>query len=346
MPKNEVIEKSEKYSAPKDEVVARVENLKKYFPIYKGFLVKKHVEDVKAIDDISFEVKRGETFALVGESGCGKTTTARTMLRLTDPTDGKIEILGSDISKLARNELLPFRRKMQIVFQNPIGSLNPRMTVGQILTEPMLFHKIVSNQQEANEKAVELLRMVGLKPFHMDRYPHQFSGGQKQRIAIARALSVNPEIIYLDEPTSALDVSVQAQIVNLLLDFQKRLGLTYIFISHNLALVRFISDNVGVMYLGRIVEMGDVNEVFDNPLHPYTKALLSASPIPDPAIEKKRKRIILTGNVPSPIIRPEGCFFHPRCPFRMEQCDKAYPEMKSVSENHQVACYLVDKREV
>ena len=346
MSNNEVAEKVQTNVASKDEVVAKVVNLKKYFPVYKGFLVKKHVGDVKAIDDISFEVRRGETFAIVGESGCGKTTTARTMLRLTDPTDGKIEILGTDISKLSREELLPFRRKMQIVFQNPIGSLNPRMTVGQILTEPMLFHKIVSNQQEANERAVELLRMVGLKPFHMDRYPHQFSGGQKQRIAIARALSVNPEIIYLDEPTSALDVSVQAQIVNLLLDFQRNMGLTYIFISHNLALVRFISNNVAVMYLGRIVEMGEVNEVFDNPIHPYTKALLSASPIPDPAIEKKRKRIILSGNVPSPIIRPNGCFFNPRCPFRMEQCDKEYPQTKSISGNHQVACYLVDKREV
>ncbi len=331
---------------PSNEVVIRVQNLKKYFPIYKGFLVKKHVADVKAVDDVSFEVKKGETFALVGESGCGKTTTARVMLRLIDPTDGKIEIMGTDISRLSREELLPFRRKMQIVFQNPIGSLNPRMTVGQILTEPMLFHKIVNSKEEADQKAIELLRMVGLKPFHMDRYPHQFSGGQKQRIAIARALSVDPEIIYLDEPTSALDVSVQAQIVNLLLKFQEELGLTYVFISHNLALVRFISHQVAVMYLGKIVEMGDVNEVFDNPVHPYTKALLSASPIPDPAIEKKRKRIILTGNVPSPIARPSGCFFHPRCPFRMPICEKEYPEMKSVSSNHQVACHLVDKREV
>ncbi|MGC8901883.1 MAG: ABC transporter ATP-binding protein [Fervidobacterium sp.] len=330
----------------KNEVIIRVENLKKFFPIYKGFLIKKHVADVKAVDDVSFQVKRGETFALVGESGCGKTTTARVMLRLIDPTDGKIEIFGTDISKFSREELLPFRRKMQIVFQNPIGSLNPRMTVGQILTEPMLFHKIVQNQQEANEKAVELLKMVGLKPFHMDRYPHQFSGGQKQRIAIARALSVDPEIIYLDEPTSALDVSVQAQIVNLLLKFQEELGLTYVFISHNLSLVRFISNDVAVMYLGKIVEMGNVNEVFDNPVHPYTKALLSASPIPDPAIEKKRKRIILTGNVPSPIARPNGCFFHPRCPFKMDICEKEYPQMKSISSNHQVACHLVDKREV
>ncbi|MDK2839733.1 MAG: peptide/nickel transport system ATP-binding protein [Thermosipho sp. (in: thermotogales)] len=329
-----------------NETIIKVQNLKKYFPITKGFLVKKHVGDVKAVDDISFEVKKKETFALVGESGCGKTTAARTMLRLIDPTDGKIEIFGQDISNLNRKELLPFRRKMQIVFQNPIGSLNPRMTIGQILTEPLLFHKIVNDKKEAYDKAVEILRMVGLKPYHMDRYPHQFSGGQKQRIAIARALSVGPEIIFLDEPTSALDVSVQAQIINLFLKFQEELDLTYIFISHDLSLVRFISDKVAVMYLGRIVEMGDVDEVFENPIHPYTKALLSASPIPDPKVEKQRKRIILTGNVPNPIARPSGCFFHPRCPFKMEKCEKEYPQMYKISENHQVSCHLVEKEGV
>lgn len=329
-----------------NETIIKVQNLKKYFPITKGFLVKKHLGDVKAVDDISFEVKKKETFALVGESGCGKTTAARTMLRLIDPTDGKIEIFGQDISNLNRKELLPFRRKMQIVFQNPIGSLNPRMTIGQILTEPLLFHKIVNDKKEAYDKAVEILRMVGLKPYHMDRYPHQFSGGQKQRIAIARALSVGPEIIFLDEPTSALDVSVQAQIINLFLKFQEELDLTYIFISHDLSLVRFISDKVAVMYLGRIVEMGDVDEVFENPIHPYTKALLSASPIPDPKVEKQRKRIILTGNVPNPIARPSGCFFHPRCPFKMEKCEKEYPQMYKISENHQVSCHLVEKEGV
>lgn len=329
-----------------NETIIKVQNLKKYFPITKGFLVKKHVGDVKAVDDISFEVKKKETFALVGESGCGKTTAARTMLRLIDPTDGKIEVFGQDISNLNRKELLPFRRKMQIVFQNPIGSLNPRMTIGQILTEPLLFHKIVNDKKEAYDKAVEILRMVGLKPYHMDRYPHQFSGGQKQRIAIARALSVGPEIIFLDEPTSALDVSVQAQIINLFLKFQEELDLTYIFISHDLSLVRFISDKVAVMYLGRIVEMGDVDEVFENPIHPYTKALLSASPIPDPKVEKQRKRIILTGNVPNPIARPSGCFFHPRCPFKMEKCEKEYPQMYKISENHQVSCHLVEKEGV
>ncbi|QTA37386.1 ATP-binding cassette domain-containing protein [Thermosipho ferrireducens] len=328
------------------ETIIRVQNLKKYFPIMKGFLVKKRVGDVKAVDDVSFDVKRKETFALVGESGCGKTTTARTMLKLIEPTEGKVEILGEDISQLTRKEMLPFRRKMQIVFQNPIGSLNPRMTIGQILTEPLLFHNIVKTNKEAYERAVELLRMVGLKPYHMDRYPHQFSGGQKQRIAIARALSVGPEIIFLDEPTSALDVSVQAQIVNLFQRFQEELNLTYIFISHDLSLARFISNRVAVMYLGRIVEMGDVNEVFDHPVHPYTKALLSASPVPDPKVEKQRKRIILTGSVPSPIARPSGCFFHPRCPYKMNICDKEYPKMSNVSENHQVACYLVEKEGV
>ncbi|ONN26729.1 peptide ABC transporter substrate-binding protein [Thermosipho affectus] len=330
----------------KNDPIIKVENLKKYFPISKGFLVKKHVGDVKAVDDVSFEVKKKETFALVGESGCGKTTTARTMLRLINPTGGKIKVFGKDISNLSRKELLPFRRKMQIVFQNPIGSLNPRMTIGQILTEPLLFHKIVSDKKEAYDRAVEILRMVGLKPYHMDRYPHQFSGGQKQRIAIARALSVDPEIIFLDEPTSALDVSVQAQIINLFLKFQEELNLTYVFISHDLSLVRFISDKVAVMYLGKIVEMGDVDEVFENPIHPYTKALLSASPIPDPKVEKNRKRIILSGNVPSPIARPSGCFFHPRCPYKTEKCEKEYPNMYKISENHQVSCYLVENEGV
>ncbi|ABR31232.1 peptide ABC transporter substrate-binding protein [Thermosipho melanesiensis] len=332
--------------AVKTNPIIKIQNLKKYFPITKGFLVKKHVGDVKAVDDVSFEVHKKETFALVGESGCGKTTTARTMLRLIDPTSGRIEIFGKDISKLSRKELLPFRRKMQIVFQNPIGSLNPRMTIGQILTEPLLFHKIVKDKNEAYDRAVEVLRMVGLKPYHMDRYPHQFSGGQKQRIAIARALSVGPEILFLDEPTSALDVSVQAQIINLFLKFQEELNLTYIFISHDLSLVRFISDKVAVMYLGRIVEIGDVDEVFENPIHPYTKALLSASPIPDPKVEKSRKKIILSGNVPSPIARPSGCFFHPRCPYKTEKCEKEYPKMYKVSENHQVSCYLVEKEGV
>jgi len=326
-----------------DSVIMKIENLKKYFPIKKGFLIKRTVGYVKAVDGISFEIKKGKTFALVGESGCGKTTTARVVLRLTDPTDGKILFDGSDISKLGYKELLPFRRKMQIVFQDPMSSLNPRMTVGEIITEPILFHKLVDSRQEAYKMAKDILVSIGLKPYHLDRYPHQFSGGQRQRIAIARAISINPDLLILDEPTSALDVSVQAQIINLLLEFQEKKHFSYFFISHDLGLVRFISHEVGIMYLGKIVEMGDTEEIFENPIHPYTKALLSAVPIPDPKIERKRKRIILTGGVPSPINRPSGCFFHPRCPYKMEICKKEYPLLVEVSKNHQVACHLVAK---
>lgn len=324
-----------------DSVIMKIENLKKYFPIKKGFLIKRTVGYVKAVDGISFEIKKGKTFALVGESGCGKTTTARVVLRLTDPTDGKILFDGNDISKLGYKELLPFRRKMQIVFQDPMSSLNPRMTVGEIITEPILFHKLVDSRQEAYKMAKDILVSIGLKPYHLDRYPHQFSGGQRQRIAIARAISINPDLLILDEPTSALDVSVQAQIINLLLEFQEKEHFSYFFISHDLGLVRFISHEVGIMYLGKIVEMGETEEIFENPIHPYTKALLSAVPIPDPKIERKRKRIILTGGVPSPINRPSGCFFHPRCPYKMEICKKEYPSLVEVSKNHQVACHLV-----
>jgi len=379
--------------------------LKKYFPIRKGFLVKKIVGYVKAVDDISFKIKKGTTFALVGESGCGKTTTAKTILRLHQPTAGRIFVDGidttyyfmspSEIKKYIKEtfikrfeelessdgvENLPedekqlfdkfeelgsgdflnwmyeeikknlddikekrlnFRKKMQIVFQDPMNSLNPRMTVGEIITEPILFHGMAKDKKEAYDMAAELLKSVGLKTYHLDRYPHQFSGGQRQRIAIARAISINPEIIILDEPTSALDVSVQAQIINLFLDLQEKYGFTYLFISHDLGLVRFISQEVAVMYLGRIVEMGDTDEIFDNPTHPYTKALLSAVPIPDPKIEKQRERIILQGGVPSPIVRPTGCFFHPRCPWKIQgRCDVEYPPMVKVKENHYVACYL------
>jgi peptide/nickel transport system ATP-binding protein len=323
------------------EILLNVQGLKKYFPIKQGFLVKKVVAQIKAVDDVSFEIVKGTTFALVGESGCGKTTAARTILRLTDPTSGEITFDGKDISKLRYKDLLPFRRRMQIVFQDPMGSLNPRMTVGQIVTEPMLFHGVVKTKQEAYEKAKELMEMVGLKTFHLDRYPHQFSGGQRQRIAVARAISIEPEFLVLDEPTSSLDVSVQAQIINLFLEFQEKFGFTYLFISHNLGLVRFISDTVGIMYLGRIVELGDTDEIFDEPLHPYSKALLSATPIPDPKVEKARQRIILKGGVPSPISRPSGCFFNPRCPYKLEICEKEYPEFKKISQNRWVACHLV-----
>ncbi len=323
------------------EALLRIINLKKYFPIRQGFLIKRTVAEVKAVDDISFDIEKGKTFALVGESGCGKTTVARTILRLLEPTAGQILFDGTDLSKLKYKELLPYRRRMQIVFQDPMSSLNPRMTVAQIVTEPILFHKVVNNKKEAYDKAKMLMQMVGLKTFHLDRYPHQFSGGQRQRIAIARAIAIEPDFIVLDEPTSSLDVSVQAQIVNMFLDFQDRFKFTYLFISHNLGLVRFISHKVGIMYLGRIVEMGDTDEIFDEPLHPYSKALLSATPIPDPVVERSRKRIILTGGVPSPISRPSGCFFSPRCPYKIDICEKEYPEFRKVSENRWVACHLV-----
>jgi len=323
-------------------VIVKVVGLKEYFPIKQGFFVKRTVAHVKAVDGVDFEIKKGETFALVGESGCGKTTVGRTILRLIDPTDGRIFFDGTDISKLGYKELLPFRRRMQIVFQDPMSSLNPRMTVGQIVTEPMLFHKVVETKEEANKRAKELMEMVGLKTFHLDRYPHQFSGGQRQRIAIARAIAIQPEFIVLDEPTSSLDVSVQAQIINMFLDFQERFHFSYLFISHNLGLVRFISQRVAIMYLGRIVEMGDSEEIFSQPLHPYSKALLSATPVPDPKVEKARKRIILTGGVPSPINRPSGCFFNPRCPFKMEVCEKEYPQLIQISDDHWVACHLVN----
>ncbi len=323
------------------EILLQVLNLKKYFPVKQGFFIKRTVAEVKAVDDVSFEVMKGKTFALVGESGCGKTTAARTILRLTDPTFGQIFFNGKDLSKLKYKELLPYRKRMQIVFQDPMGSLNPRMTVAQIVTEPMLFHGIVKNRKEAYDRAKTLMQMVGLRPFHLDRYPHQFSGGQRQRIAIARAISIEPDFIVLDEPTSSLDVSVQAQIVNMFLDFQDRFKFSYLFISHNLSLVRFISHTVGIMYLGRIVEMGDTDEIFEEPLHPYSKALLSATPIPDPIVERARKRIILTGGVPSPIKRPDGCFFNPRCPYKMDICEKEYPELRKISENRRVACHLV-----
>jgi len=323
------------------EILLSVKNLKKYFPVKQGFLIKRVVAEIKAVDDVSFEIKKGKTFALVGESGCGKTTVARTVLRLTDPTAGEIFFEGSEISKLRYKELLPFRRKMQIVFQDPMSSLNPRMTVGQIVTEPMLFHKVAKTKNEAYERAKKLMEMVGLKTFHLDRYPHQFSGGQRQRIAIARAIAIEPEFLILDEPTSSLDVSVQAQIINLFLDFQQQFRFSYLFISHNLGLVRFISHDVGIMYLGKIVEMGETDGVFEEPLHPYSKALLSATPIPDPEVERARQRIILRGGVPSPISRPSGCFFNPRCPFKMQVCEKEYPEFRQVSQNRWVACHLV-----
>ena len=339
--KNQAVLEDKTFEEKDDEILLRVRNLKKYFPVKSGFIFERTVGYVKAVDGISFDVKKGETYGLVGESGCGKTTVGKTILRLHDPTDGDVILNGVNIAKLSEKELLPYRTKMQIVFQDPMSSLNPRMTIGNMLSEPLLFHGIAKDKKEARRIIARLLEEVGLKAYHVDRYPHQFSGGQRQRIAIARAISVNPSLIVLDEPTSALDVSVQAQIIKLLRKIQEELNAAYIFISHNLALVRFISNRVGIMYLGRIIEEGDADEIFENPLHPYSKLLLESVPIPDP--KKKRRRKLDDTGVPSPMSRPTGCFFHTRCKYRIKICETEYPEMVDVGNGHKVACHLFKK---
>jgi peptide/nickel transport system ATP-binding protein len=316
-----------------------VKNLQKHFPIKAGFLIRKTVANVMAVDDISFSIEKGKTFGLVGESGCGKSTAGRSILKLLEPSGGEVLINGENIATMKDRELVKFRKEMQIVFQDPTSSLNPRMTVGQTLSEPLLFHGMAKNKDEAREILGELLLSVGMKPYHLDRFPHQFSGGQRQRVAIARAITVDPSLIILDEPTSALDVSVQAQIITLLKEIQQRLNAGYLFISHDLSVVRFISDEVGIMYLGRFVEKGETDAIFDNPLHPYSKALLEAAPIPDPRAKRDRKHLV-GGNVPSPINRPSGCFFSTRCKSVMPQCQKEYPELKEIEPNHFVACHL------
>ncbi len=321
-----------------EDVLLSVQNLKKYFPIRRGILVQKHVGDVKAVDGVSFDVKHGETLGLVGESGCGKSTTGRTLLRLLEPTGGKVFFEGKDISKLPLEGMRKMRNQMQMIFQDPYASLNPRMTVGDIIGEPLLIHSKLNNS--AREKKVrELLDVVGLSPYHGARYPHEFSGGQRQRIGIARALSVNPKLIVCDEPVSALDVSIQAQVINLLEDLQTEFNLTYIFIAHDLSVVKHISDRVAVMYLGKIVELASSEELYRNPRHPYTIALLSAVPVPDPA--HKKERIILTGDVPSPVNPPKGCHFHTRCPQAKDICRQEEPVFKEIGEGHFAACHFV-----
>jgi len=316
-----------------------VKNLKKYFPVKSNWL--EPTKFVHAVDDISFTINKGETFGLVGESGCGKTTVGRTVLRLYEPTSGKLIYDGKDITT---GDMTPYRRKMQIIFQDPYASLDPRMTVGDIIAEAMDIHKIAGSRKERDQKIHELLCLVGLSPEHGSRYPHEFSGGQRQRIGIARALAVRPEFIVCDEPISALDVSIQAQVMNMLEDLQKDFQLTYLFIAHDLAVVKHISTNVGVMYLGKMMEITNTEELYKSPLHPYTQALLSAIPVPDPKISRSRKRVPLEGDVPSPINPPPGCRFKQRCRYAMPICGEADPVLKEVGPGHWCACYLLDKK--
>lgn len=315
-----------------------VKNLKKYFPIKAG-LFNRVVGHVKAVDDVSFTIKRGTTLGLVGESGCGKTTTGKTILHLDDPTSGEVYFDGVDIRKLSKREMIKFRPRMQIIFQDPYSSLSPRLPVGTIIGEGVKEHNIVDSKDYV-EYVDLIMKACGLQPYHKDRYPHEFSGGQRQRICIARAIALNPEFIVCDEPVSALDVSIQAQIINLLMDLQEKFGLTYLFISHDLSVVEHISDNVGVMYLGTLVEIGSKESIFKNPLHPYTQALFSAIPMPDPT--HKMNRIILEGSIPSPANPPKGCKFHTRCAKCMEICKSEIPIPRNVG-GHMVACHLYDK---
>lgn len=324
----------------KSEVLLEVKNLKKYFPITQGILIQRKVADVKAVDGISLYVNEGETLGLVGESGCGKSTTGRTILQLYRPTEGEVLFRGKDLAKLKGEELRKMRADMQMIFQDPYASLNPRMTVGDIIAEPLEVHNIAKGK-EKQERVKELLAVVGLNPYFVNRYPHEFSGGQRQRIGIARAIAVQPDFIVCDEPVSALDVSIQAQVINLLEELQEKFHLTYLFIAHDLSVVRHISDRVAVMYLGKIVEMTDRNTLYENPLHPYTRALLSAVPIPDPVIEEKRERIILVGDVPSPVNPPSGCRFHTRCPLAIPICKQVAPEWRDVGGGHFVECHVV-----
>lgn len=323
------------------DILLEVKNLRKYFPITEGIIIQRHVGDIKAVDGLNFFIRQGETLGLVGESGCGKSTTGRTILQLHDPTDGEVWFKGVNIAQLRGEQLRRMRRDMQMIFQDPYASLNPRMTVGNIIGEPLEVHGLAKGKAK-RERVQELLEVVGLNPYFVNRYPHEFSGGQRQRIGVARALAVNPDFIVCDEPISALDVSIQAQIINLLEGLQAEFNLTYLFIAHDLSVVRHISDRVAVMYLGKIMELADRNELYQNPLHPYTKALLSAVPIPDPDIEEKRERVILTGDVPSPANPPSGCVFHTRCPIMQRPvCVEEEPPLYDRGDEHYVSCHLV-----
>jgi oligopeptide transport system ATP-binding protein len=325
---------------PENGILLNVENLKMWFPITQGIVIQRHIGDIKAVDGISFFIRRGETLGLVGESGCGKSTTGRAILQLYRPTAGDVYFEGENLCKSKGEKLRRMRRKMQMIFQDPYASLNPRMTVGNIIGEPLEVHNILKGKA-LKERVQELLKVVGLNPYFINRYPHEFSGGQRQRIGVARALAVNPSFIICDEPISALDVSIQAQIINLLENLQEQFNLTYLFIAHDLSVVRHISDRVAVMYLGKIVELTDRYTLYNDPKHPYTQALLSAVPIPDPFVEEKRRRIILEGDVPSPANPPKGCNFSTRCPVVMEVCKESEPEFKDIGGEHWVACFRV-----
>jgi oligopeptide transport system ATP-binding protein len=322
-----------------NKVLVEIKDLKMYFPITSGIIIQRHVGDVKAVDGLSFNVYRGETLGLVGESGCGKSTTGRAVLQLYNPTAGSVIFDGQDITQMRGEALRKMRRRMQMIFQDPYASLNPRMTVGGIVSEPLDVHNILA-RGERRDKVKELLEIVGLNPYFINRYPHEFSGGQRQRIGIARALALNPDFIVCDEPISALDVSIQAQVINLLEDLQGRFGLTYLFIAHDLSVVRHICDRIAVMYLGKIAELTEGETLYRNPMHPYTQALLSAVPIPDPVIEEQRKRIILEGDVPSPSNPPKGCNFSTRCSRVMDVCHEVDPEFREIETEHWVACHL------
>lgn len=321
----------------KDPLV-KVRNLKKYFPVYKGLIVKRHSDDIKAVDNISFDIYQGETLGMVGETGCGKTTAGRTILQLYKPTAGQVIFDEIDLTQLQEYELRPMRQRMQMIFQDPYASLNPRMTVGSIISAPLDVHTAM-DRKEKRTRVQELLRIVGLNPDFINRYPHEFSGGQRQRIGIARALALNPDLVICDEPISSLDVSIQAQIVNLLEALQEQFGLTYLFIAHDLSMVRHISDRMIVMYLGKVMELADRNDIYLHPLHPYTRALLSAVPIPDPDKATRRERTILKGDIPSPLNPPTGCNFNTRCPLATEICFAEEPDYVELEPQHFVACH-------
>jgi oligopeptide transport system ATP-binding protein len=327
------------HTPPSDDFI-QVDNLKVHFPVTAGMIFQKVVATNKAVDGVTFNIKRGETLGLVGESGCGKSTTGRGILQIYEATEGKVRFDGTELTELHGKELRLQRRRMQMIFQDPYASLNPRMSIRDIIGEPLAIHNLLSGK-ERRERVSELMRIVGLNPYYASRFPHEFSGGQRQRIGIARSLAVSPDFIVCDEPVSALDVSIQAQIINLLEELQGQFNLTYLFIAHDLAVVRHISDRIAVMYLGKLMELTGRHELYENPLHPYTKALLSAVPIPDPALERKRERIILTGDVPSSLRPPRGCVFHTRCPIAIDECRQEVPEWREVQPGHWVACHRV-----